>query len=182
MTRVFTRSFKPLYGQPCWGVGAGVGSFLTLEFGNPNLIIREPQEPRSEVSPRVRKLLSRRNVTIRGEWHLWIYCCNWTVHKDGKLIGDSTTKQRIKRAAEFLDGQQLQSFSFAHRGCRSTFGFDLGGILETRPYDRDHASDQWLLFQPSGKVHVLRADRTYSHNSGSAPPNTERWVPIAETA
>ena len=180
MTRVFARSFNPIYGRPCWGVQPGYGTFLTLEFGEPHLTVREPRDASPDVSPRVRKLFARRNVTVRGEWHLWIYCCNWTVLEDGKVIGDSTSNRRIKRAAEALNGQQLESFTFKQRGCKSTFDFDLGAVLETRPYDR--ASEQWLLYQPSGKVLTLRADKKYSHHAKDAPPSTERWHPIARKA
>jgi hypothetical protein len=180
MSRVFSRSFNPIYGRPWWGVRPGHGSFLTLEFGEPHLSVREPRDAPSDTSSRVRKLLERRNVTLRGDWHLWIYCCNWTVREDGKIIGDSTSNRRIKRAAEALDGQQLESFTFSHRGCRSSFVFDLGGVLETCPYDR--ASEQWLLYQPSGKVLTLRADKKYSHHAKDAPPSTERWHPIAKKA
>jgi hypothetical protein len=36
------RVVRRLYGKPCWGVKPGFGSFLTLEFGKPNLEVREP--------------------------------------------------------------------------------------------------------------------------------------------
>jgi hypothetical protein len=130
--------------------------------------------------PKVRKRLASRNVTVHGDWHLWIYCCNWTVHEDGKVIGDITSNRRIKRAAEVLDGQQLEAFTFTHRGCKSSFAFDLGAVLETRPFDR--ASEQWSLYQPSGKVLTLRADKKYCHQTGNAAPSTQRWHPIAKKA
>jgi hypothetical protein len=35
--------FKPLLGQFAWSVDGGVGSMLTLEFGAPHIIVREPK-------------------------------------------------------------------------------------------------------------------------------------------
>ena len=37
--------FKPLLGQFAWNVRGGVGSMLTLEFGAPHIIVREPDRP-----------------------------------------------------------------------------------------------------------------------------------------
>ena len=93
------RSFAPLIGMPCWGVSRGYGSFLTLEFGAPKLIVREPREPTRKVSPRVQREFARRLVSVHGRWHLWIYCCEWYLRDSGKLVGDWTTPRRIDRAA-----------------------------------------------------------------------------------
>src|SRR5947209_15880038 len=94
--------FRPVYGLPCWNAKEGYGSFLTMEFGEPHLVIREPRS-RPEFSPRLRRALARRLVTVRGEWHLWIYCCQWYVYTGKKLVGDAdlegSTKRRIRRAA-----------------------------------------------------------------------------------
>src|SRR6202521_1939253 len=60
-----------------------------------------------DTSPRVQKVLARRNVFVHGEWHLWIYCCNWKVFTKGKRTGDSSTKPRIRLAADVLNGQKL---------------------------------------------------------------------------
>lgn len=180
VTHVFERAFRPLYRLPCWNVQPGYGTFLILEFGEPHLSIREPRDASSDVSARLRKLFARRHVFVHGDWHLWIHSCEWTVHQDRTLVGDSTSNRRIKSAADVLDGQQLASFNFTLRGCRSSFVFDLGATLETWPYDRK--GEQWLLYQPSGKVLRLRADKKYCHSSKDAAPNTERWRPIAKKA
>ena len=156
------RSFAALANRPCWGVRRGQGSFLTFEFGKPRLLIREPIMS-SAASGRVRRLLARRNVYVAGEWHLWIYCCEWTVASGSRVIGDSTTNRRAERAARFLDGQKLVEVVMPARGARTTFRFDLGGVLETRPYDR--RSEQWLLYEPNGYVLIFRADRRCSYTT-----------------
>src|SRR5262245_11898529 len=118
-----TRSFSKLYGKPCWGVKRGYASFLTLEFGRPHLVIREPRRITDDVSPRVRNLFARRLVVVRGDWHLWIYSCDWVVRDGSKVIGDSSNARRIDRAAAFLSGQKLSSISLRARGARTRFGF-----------------------------------------------------------
>ncbi|MCU1244544.1 MAG: hypothetical protein JWN02_454, partial [Acidobacteria bacterium] len=76
---VIEKAFVPLVSLPCWGVKRGYSTFLTFEFGNPSLVIREPIVASPGASASLRRMLARRNVHARGEWHLWIYCCNWSV-------------------------------------------------------------------------------------------------------
>jgi len=154
--RQIERVVRRLYGKPCWGVKPGVGSFLTLEFGKPNLQVRDPVVATKGASASVRQTLARRRVRVHGEWHLWIYCCHWEVLSGNKRIGDSSTKTKMRRAAEFLSGQKLIGFSVSPRNVNCVFDFDLGASLKTRPYDEN--GEQWLLFGPSHKVLTLRAD------------------------
>lgn len=167
------RSFAPVLGKPCWGVSRGFLSFLTLEFGLPKLVVREPREPTRKVSPQVRKALERRLVKARGGWHLWIFCCEWYLRASGKLVGDWTTPRRIDRAARELNGQKLQKVRVGPRGARTYFSFDLGAELETRPFDR--SSEQWMLYEPDGRVLSWRADRMFSYGSGNRSPGQMRW-------
>ena len=168
-------AFRRLYGLPCWDVERGHGSFLTFEFGRPHLRIREPYESTAQ-SNRVRKSAARRHVYVRGDWHLWIYCCNWAVFDGSRLIGDSASKRRIDRAARYLNGQKLVSARVIPRGMRSLFEFDLGGRLETKPYDR--SSEQWLLYEPNGNVLTVRADKRYCYGPGDRHPDHHRWLPM----
>ncbi len=121
--------FAPLYDKPCWGVAPGYASFLTLEFGMPYLVIDEPKILAKGASLRRRRMHARRRVTVRGDWHLWIYCCTWRVLMRGKVVGDDTTARRIKRAAHELDGQALQQVIMHPEDGSSLFVFDLGGHL-----------------------------------------------------
>ncbi len=65
--------FGRLYGEPCWNVKRGHGSFLTLEFGEPYLTVKEPGEVTPEMSPVQKWYQCTRHVFVHGEWHLWIY-------------------------------------------------------------------------------------------------------------
>jgi hypothetical protein len=165
------RTVAALRGKPAWGVKKGYASFLTLEFGEPRLIVREPIRSSIAHSARVRRSLERRHVYVKGQCHLWIYMCDWKVTSGGRLIGDSTSGRRISRAAQFIDGQALTDIILPPRGARTRFVFDLGGVLETRPFDR--GSEQWLLFEPSGHVLTFRVDRQYSY--GDAKKHSAKW-------
>ena len=171
------RSFSPLLELPCWGVSRGFGTFLVLEFGPPQLVVREPALPTAEASRRVQRRLARRSVHVRGRWHLWIHSCAWRVHAKGKTVGDWTTPRRIERAARELDGQKLQDVTVAARGAGTAFAFDLGAELETKPYDR--SSEQWLLYEPDGRVLTWRGDRKYQYGSGGRSLQKLKWRGLA---
>jgi hypothetical protein len=170
--RRIQRITAALRGKPSWAVKKGFGTFLTFEFGEPRLVIREPVTDSKAHSLKVRRMLKRRHVHVAGEWHLWVYMCDWRVLSDERVVGDSSSTRRITRAAKFLNGQALIDIILARRGARTTFLFDLGGVLETRPYDR--RSEQWLLYEPDGHVFTLRADRRYSYCMGDHK-GPERW-------
>lgn len=175
----FDRCFRRLYGQPCWNAQPGYGSFVTLEFGEPYLRIREPRKLTGTVSTRVRKLFAQRQVTVRGQWHLWIYCCNWRLYSGRTVIGDSTSDSSIPIATQILNGQALTEASFQYRGCRTILTFDLGARLVTEPYDAD--GKQWMLYEPTGRVLTLRADKMIAHERGNTAPDAEKWRPAWRT-
>jgi len=176
--QVFVKTFSKLYGRPCWGVKPGIFPSLTLEFGKPQLEIREPRPPQPQWSRRLRDGMARRLVVVHGEWHLWVYCCDWSVLVNGRPAGDSSSPRCVQRAANALDGQALVSADVQVRGCRTVFEFDLGARLETRPYDRK--SEQWLLYTPSGRVLTLRADKQFQFTQGNGSEG-ERWQPLVRS-
>jgi hypothetical protein len=171
--------FEPLYDLPCWNAKSGHGSFMTMEFGEPHLKIYEPRTPDPSHSLRVQRRLSRRLVVVRGEWHLWIYCCRWHLYTGKKLKGhsalESSSKQPIIRAARELDGQKLESVTVDPARGSSTFRFEMDSRLETEPYDH---SEQWMLYMPDRTVLTYRADGMYSHQPGSSPREETVWKPL----
>lgn len=161
---------KRLYGKPCWNAKQGYSSFLTFEFGKPRLFIREPRRVDHVKSPRVRKALSRRQVWVHGEWHLWIYGCHWTIFQEGaRLATSSSSSSRIERAARELQGQALVNVSIAPKNGDSRFEFDTGGVLETRAYSR--SSVQWLLYDPTKRVLQIRGNGKYGYDPESTECN-----------
>jgi hypothetical protein len=164
--------FRRVYCLPGWRVSTGWGSFLTFEFGEPHLDIREPSVSKGNVSEKVRKHLARQHVSIKGDWHLWIYCCDWTVLRRKKLIGKSTSLSTYQKAADFLDGQKLVRFSLVPKETHCIFEFD----LETRPYNCH--GEQWLFFDKRiQQVLVLRADGNYSYGPSNST-DQEKWKPV----
>jgi hypothetical protein len=147
---VFSSSFRKVYGKPCWGVRQGYGSFLTLEFGKPRIVVREPTVASKNVTEKTRRTLARRLVYPRGQWHLWIYRCEWEVLFRGKRVGRSSTNTEIRHAVDFLNGQKLLRFSILPRKLRCSFSFDLGGTLITQPFDKE--GEQWLLFRKGPRL------------------------------
>jgi hypothetical protein len=161
------RAFAPLAGLPAWFVRKGQGSFLTLEFGAPNLAIREPIVASPDASERVRARLARRQVVPRGEWHLWIYCCHWHVLAGATQIAWSdASDSEIDAAVDELDGRALTDVEADPARGTSTFSFEQGVSIETWPYD-DGNDEQWMLYMKSGDVLSYRADGSYSLGPGS---------------
>ena len=169
----FEQVFGRIYGKPCWGAKIGYGSFLTLEFGNPHLEVRPPISTRITFPAKVRQNLAHRRVYVHGQWHLWIYCCDWEVLANGKHIGDSSTKRSAQRAAAFLDGLKLIKCVISPKTGRTLFKFEAGTSLRTRPFDAD--SEQWLLYEPSKKVLVVRAGGEYQYGRSDVSENAREW-------
>jgi hypothetical protein len=157
--------------MPAYQVKQGHGSFLTMEFGSPSLVVHEPKEPKPEMSERVNQSRARRLVTVRGEWHLWIYCCQWEILQEEKVLShDESPDSTIQKAADFLNGQKL--IRVAVRPDSSTiFQFDLGGILRTQPYEDGEVDEQWMLYEPSKRVFRISSDGSYAHSPGNTPPD-----------
>jgi hypothetical protein len=67
-------SFRPLLGLPSWLVKRGYGSFITLEFGQPQ--IREGRYvAREGYLPDIPIGVELRPTSVCSDWHLWIYSC-----------------------------------------------------------------------------------------------------------
>lgn len=58
----------PMIDHPAWGAKQGYGSFLTIEFGEPELKIHEWHSEKRGF---------QRQAYVQGQWHIWIYCCEW---------------------------------------------------------------------------------------------------------
>ena len=158
-----------MLGLPAWNVQQGHGSFLTFEFGEPELKINERHAPEKGI---------RRTAWVQGQWHLWIYCCNWRVRQHGTQIAWSEdVNDVIGRATAKLNGQKLVEVSAAPNKAIYTFTFDLGGLLETWPYEDDDNDEQWTILTPT-EAFSVRADGTFSCGSSNTPPDLERWLPL----
>lgn len=171
-------AFAPLIGMPSWEVKRGHGSFVTLEFGEPILEIGEPSDTLvflDGAPPR----LPTRSAYVHGQWHLWIYCCDWQLTaKQIELAHSESDDIRMARALRILNGQALVSVDVDHNDGSTVFKFDLGCKMATRPYD-DEPHEQWMMKDPSGCWLSVRSDGRYSQTDGTSPVDEQVWHPLA---
>lgn len=171
---------EPLYGQPCWGIDYRRQTNLSMNFGAPALQVREPYTTNSP-SPTVQQLASRRLVTIRGEWWLWLWCCYWRLTLKQRILATgSSAQKKIDNAISHLAGQKLISTSVDPKSGFTRFEFDLGCELQCRRFDRESDDELWLLYRPRGYVLSVNGNGTYCHQRAS--DSVEHWKPISDEA
>lgn len=166
--------FSPVIGKFCWAAEKGYGSFLTFEFGQPNLDIWEKYRSKDGLREK------RRSVAVHGDWHLWIYLCDWQIYSRDEVRATSHSSTRdIQRAMRRLDGQVLTHVE-VHPSCATTFVFELHDRLETMPNVSEYGQDseQWLLYEQAGNVLTLRADQMYCYMPGNTNPKDHTWQPL----
>ena len=160
--------FRPLIGQKAWGGKVGWGSFVTIEFGARHLEDRH----------------------FHGDWHLWLYQCDWELRSGERLLAHSESKKGIMQLAiNNLNEAQLTDFSFDARQMTSTLTFGRQLHLACKPYpDATPDEECWMLFMPNQKVASLRSSglelvtaRAPSHaNQLGKQPQPERERPKHE--
>ena len=160
----------PMLGLPAWNVKQGHSSFLTFDFGEPRLEVSEWHSEKRGL---------RRLARVRGQWHLWIYCCHWRALQGGtQLAWSEDADELIERAAAMLNGQKLLAVRVDPNQGRSTFEFDLGGAVETWPFGDDPSEEQWTVLT-AGEAFAFRADGFYSRGPSDTPPDRVQWLPLS---
>ncbi|MEM8856561.1 MAG: hypothetical protein AAGD34_22920, partial [Pseudomonadota bacterium] len=142
-------------------------SFLTFNFGKPKLMVTERRSGKSR---------RRRSAHVRGDGHIWIYCCDWRALQEGRSLAsceDNGTE--IARATARLNGQKLMGVEVQPDGGRSIFRFDLGGALETWPWDEDPTDVQWIIYQ-GAETFSYRADGLYHQGLSNDASDDESWL------
>ena len=172
-------AFEAVLGLPAWSVAKGHGSFLDLHFGEPILSIGEPRLAPLFIEGAPSRTL-RRKATVHGQWHLWIYCCFWSVRLSGVQLAHCESDDiTIARTMSLVNGQALTSVQVDPTHGRSSFNFDLGCVLDTWPAPdgtyEDEPVVQWMLFLPSGEVLSYRGDGMCSRKSGDTPMGVGPW-------
>lgn len=162
-------SFQDLYGKPCWGVRHDRQLNLSMNFGTPSLDIREPYVT-NFASETAKRVASRRNVTVRGKWWLWIYCSYWRLSSDQRrLATGSSSARQIERAIQQLDGQKLVSAVVNPETGVTRFVFDLGCVLDCRRFERNSDKELWMLYKPTGYVLSAHGNGVISHFRDEGP-------------
>ncbi len=178
MDDVITTAFSPVIGLPCWGAVRVHGSIVSLEFGIPHLIVREPRVS-TAASVQVRQRAAERLVKPVGEWNLTVFACHWHIVLTGdELANDDSSHEQIEAATRRLNGQKMTMVALDAVARKTAFTFDLGATLTTWPYEADD-DEQWSLYQPGRRVLTYRADGCYSSGRGDEKPDQEVWHPLA---
>lgn len=129
--------FQPLIGQKAWGAKIGWGSFVTIEFGLKRL----------------------QDHHYHGDWHLWLYQCDWTLKSKTHELANSESKRPLMQAAiENLNNLELEGLAFDPRKMWTEFMFQGGLRLRSQPYsDAEPNEECWMLFMPDKQVASLVA-------------------------
>lgn len=116
-----------LVGKPAWGVRLGVGSFLTIEFGHP-------------IS----------GEFIHGEWHLWLYFCDWIFQQGSFQIATSSDDREYSQLQNVELGNVIQA-DITRPDLNIILNFSSGYQITTFA-DVEYPEDQqWLLYTPFGE-------------------------------
>ena len=147
--------WSAIRGKYCWNVAAGIGSFFTMEFGSPELLVREALDAdrlRQVQSERSRAHLSRRKVIVKGEWSLWIYQCAWRILVGGsEACTSSTDRGAMDSCLREVDGRTLERLRVEPSTAMTFFYFEGGLVLECGPSEPSDGS-QWILSFADGAV------------------------------
>lgn len=123
MDKELKELLQQLLGELVWSVKRGHGTFLTMEFGAPHLVVREPIKSTAE-NPRIVRQLAHRKVSIFGELSLFIQDSRWSISTKDKTVDLDTSEAEVREMLRDLDGQRVSAVNFAE-AC-TTLEFDLG--------------------------------------------------------
>ncbi|MBL4846587.1 MAG: hypothetical protein JKY65_13760 [Planctomycetes bacterium] len=136
---------------PVWGAKQGHGSFLTMEFG-------DKIEPTRTLDDR---------LVERGEWHLWIYMCGWTIEGPAEPGANSeSSREAIGATLERLEGTSLTDVEVEHCDAGTSFLFDEVCLHTHTIYPGDH--ELWMLYRPDGFVLSAYGSGHYSLGPGDS--------------
>lgn len=166
-------TLSQLIGTPCWGVRHDQGAFVTLEFGTPRLDIRDGNPHAALPSQR------RRKISVRGEWRLWLYACNWTYEESGELIAhNDSSAAGIAHALDRLDSQKLTRIHTSATTGATSFLFEASSRLSAQPLEPEEPL--WHLYMPAGEVLSVRAGGWVNVSRDGTPCGEENWARLPE--
>ena len=120
-----------LQGKVPWGVRLGHGSFLTLEFGK-------------------KASQKEANGIAHGEWHLWLYMCNWRIEFADKILaGSADSRKEIQKALDATTFDKITEIQLASPSLDLVIQFGTSLRILTFSSSSGEA-DQWWLFTPDG--------------------------------
>lgn len=138
----------PLIGQKAWGVSLGVGSFITLEFGQP-------------IPP------NEKYKKTHGEWHLWVYMCAWRLEKNNKFIaGSGADRSELEKVVQMMEGMSIDSIEILPVAGDTIIYFEEELVLHI--FSAYSSEDElWMLFAPDGNVLCIDPGTNWYYEPGS---------------
>ncbi|WP_148293024.1 hypothetical protein [Comamonas sp. B-9] len=169
-TSLLAEHFSLLAAQPCWQCTANYGSWLSLHFGQPRIVVREPVPNAKALAMR------RRRADVQGDFLLWIEMAAWEYSEDDKpLLHSEQPRESLQQAAARLQGQCISGVRLLHARTETIFDFDQGGQLRVWPHGDARADDPlWHLYLPE-KILTLQANGHIAH--GSLSQELSSFVP-----
>jgi hypothetical protein len=147
----------------CWGCKRGYGSFLTIEFGEPHLRIRESLGQGEESETKRNGRLRERRVKVVGDWYLWIQDASWRLEVGPQTIESARfDATKLDGFLAMLDGQHLTNLEFEISRQEVHWSFDGDSDLFAWP-DEEAEGDCWSLFAFDGSMVSCRTDGTLAH-------------------
>lgn len=141
----------PLLGEKAWGVALGVGSFVTMEFGQPV----PPQKPGDKQ---------------HGEWHLWIYCCAWRLEAENAVLAASEDdRTKLETVLKRLENLELLAIDLSLPGLDTLVTFDQEVVLRLFPIFSEEF-EHWLLYTPDGRVLTIGPGMNWSYEGAAKVP------------
>jgi hypothetical protein len=145
---------RPILGKDAWAVSLGVGSFVTIEFGNP-------------VSSH------GKSKYLRGEWHLWITYCAWRLERGDKVIAASEDpRPKLRNAIQCMEGLTLHSVHVTPPALETAFMFGEEVVLRLFPIYSGEDYEHWMLYTPDRQVLVIGPGTSWAYESSSEPLNS----------
>jgi hypothetical protein len=152
-------AFHPIIGKPAWQVKCGHGSFITLEFGDPELEILEPKMVEFSESEKIKKEFSKRRIYIKGQWQLWLQYCNWKITTRSNLFANNDSNHdTINNCLNEVGGQILQSVEENESSAGIQLKFDLGACIDISPSPHFIDDIQWEISNPDKTTYSYMSD------------------------
>ena len=153
--------------RPAASIASGVVAAGSVTTRN----MSEPRKASAGASSKIRRVLARRRVVIRGRWWLWVFLARWELTLGTKdVVRWTSVRRAMTEGLRELDGQRLTGVQVDPADGRTRFSFDLGAELNVwrltrKPTDDD--SDLWTMYLPDGHVIIVKGNGAIVHKPAS---------------
>lgn len=158
---------KNLTGLKARNVKLGIGSFITMGFGND---IKYPI-----------KIRGQEKIKSRPEWYLWIQDGDWELHLDESgqnvVCTARDDREKIAKGITLLDGLPLLEIKAWPSLSATKFIFGTHGpslLVHALERLRSNDNQDWMLFTPDQKVLCVRYMNAWMEAENNEKTNEKR--------